>query len=149
MYFLDRVSHFTATKRKKNKWTQQEMATHYNVDKNEIWRMENGTAETKLSKAIKVLDEYSKADNRNPGEFVNELLQKKNDGNISHLSQNEADILKAIQAVDPRARRKFASILSKTSTNKFEICMEFYEFPMPMLKNTLALLKNIIENDKI
>ena len=105
--------------------------------------MESGKTTSKLSTAIRVIDEFSKKTDMSPGEFVGYLLKKQNIEKSSNLGPNEIALLKAFRSVTPELRREFAKI-AQNSPSKFSLALEILTYPVPIIRKALELLKMTI-----
>ena len=114
-FYIDRVAHFFKSKRKYLKLTQDQMAEKYEIDSNQIWRMEQGKATTKSHKEEK-----------------------------SNLGPNEIALLKSFRAASAELRRDYVQ-LAQSSDIKFALALEILKFPTPIIKKFLELLKFILE----
>lgn len=139
-FYIDRVAHFFKSKRKNLKCTQQQIAKKYQVDNNQIWRMELGKSTTKLSRSLRILHEFSEKSDMTPPEFVSYLLKTPHTEDAASLGPNEIALLKAFRAAHPELRREYAQ-LAQASDIKFSLALEIQKYPTPIVKKILELLK--------
>ena len=139
-FYVERVAHFLKSKRRNLKLTQQQMADQFEIDSNQIWRMELGKKTTKLSTALRVIDEFSKKSGMTPNQFVSYLLKIPATEESANLSSNEIALLKAFRSAPAELRREYAQ-LSRVSETKFALSLEVQKYPVPIIKKLLELLK--------
>ena len=143
-FYIDRVAHFFKSKRKYLKLTQDQMAEKYEIDSNQIWRMEQGKATTKLSTSLKIINEFAEKSDMTPDQFVSYLLKKSHKEEKSNLGPNEIALLKSFRAASAELRRDYVQ-LAQSSDIKFALALEILKFPTSIIKKFLELLKFILE----
>ena len=139
-FYIERVAHFFKSKRKNFKLTQQQIASKYGIDSNQIWRMELGKASTKLSRALRVIDEFARKSDMTPPQFTAYLLKTPHTEEEASLGPNEVALLKAFRAASPELRREYAQ-LAQASDFKFSLALEIQKYPAPIVKKVLDLLR--------
>jgi transcriptional regulator with XRE-family HTH domain len=143
-FYIDRVAHFFKSKRKYLKLTQEQMAERFEIDTNQIWRMEQGKSTTKLSTSLKIINEFAAKAEMTPGQFVSYLLKQSYKEEKSNLGPNEIALLKSFRAASAELRRDYAQ-LAQSSDIKFSLALEVLKFPTPIIKKILELLRFILE----
>lgn len=141
-YFVERVAHFIKSKRRKMRLTQSELAEMFNLNINQIWRMELGNETTKLSTALRIVSKFAKCAEMSPVQFISYMLQIPINIEPTSLSTNEVAIIKAFRQAPAELRRKYAE-MSEISNVKFSLALEILTLPAPILKKIVELAKAI------
>ena len=145
VFYVDRISHYIKSKRNELKFTQSQLADFYDVNIHQICRMELGTQTTKLSSALRTIDEFSKKSEMSPVQLIAYLLKIPLNAENNVMGPNEISLLKAFGKVPPEIRRQYAE-LADISNVKFALALEIQTLPAPCLRKILDLVKSLLEN---